>query len=481
MVFSSFDFLFIFLPLALGIYHIARRLFVARTAFAILVVLSLIFYAYWKIEYLFVILASIGFNYLWCKWMAAAPDQHRRKILLTGIGFNVLVLFVFKYLGFTIENVNEVTGAAIPIVKLALPLGISFFTFQQIAFLVDRYVERRGPGNFIEYALFVTFFPQLIAGPIVHHAEMMPQFNDPVESRPTWDKVSLGFFIFSIGFAKKVLIADKLAPVVNRGFDPDNTFMTMQDAWLSMLSYTMQLLFDFSGYAAMAIGIGLFFGIRLPINFDAPYQATSIQDFWRRWHITLSRFLRDYIYIPLGGGRVAEWKIYRNLFLTFLIGGIWHGAGWTFFVWGAAHGVATVIHRYWTKKVPFQLPGYMGWLVTFLFVNIAWVFFRAPDFPTAIRIIESLTFLDSLNPLVSGFQGAVLQLNLEQAFPVTKPTLYQICTLVAATVIALKAPSVGRAATQFKGRPIMAVMAAVLFILSVSQMESVNEFLYFDF
>jgi D-alanyl-lipoteichoic acid acyltransferase DltB (MBOAT superfamily) len=315
--------------------------------------------------------------------------KYSKKTLLTfGITSNIALLGYFKYSDFLIDNFNILTDTNIPTLDLALPLAISFFTFQQISYLVDSYRSETKEYDFLNYALFVTFFPQLIAGPIVHHKEMMPQFAKTRNKVKNYKNIAMGLFIFSIGLFKKVVIADTFSLWATRGFDVATT-LNLFEAWATSLSYTFQLYFDFSGYTDMAIGIALLFNIKLPINFNSPYKAINIQDFWRRWHITLSRFLKDYIYIPLGGNRKGEFKTYINLMATFIIGGLWHGAGWTFVFWGFLHGLALVVHRAW-QSVGFKLWTWLAWLITFNFINIAWVFFRAKEWDDALKVLGSM-------------------------------------------------------------------------------------------
>ncbi len=300
----------------------------------------------------------------------------------------------FKYADFFIENINWAFNSQYSLLNITLPLAISFFTFQQIAYLVDAYRGETKEYNFVDYCVFVTFFPQLIAGPIVHHKEMMPQFADSKNKSINYDNIAVGLFIFSIGLFKKVVIADTFSPWVHNGFDVAET-LNFFEAWATSLSYTFQLYFDFSGYVDMAIGVALIFNIRLPINFNSPYKSLNIQDFWRRWHITLSRFLRDYIYIPLGGNRNGSFRTYHNLMATFIIGGIWHGAGWTFVFWGFLHGLALVIHRFWSK-LGIKLNKILAWLITFNFINFAWVFFRAEEWQDAIKVLKGMVGLNGI-------------------------------------------------------------------------------------
>ncbi len=318
----------------------------------------------------------------------------RTSILTFGVVSNLTLLGYFKYSDFFIANLNNGLALNIEPLNLALPLAISFFTFQQIAYLVDSYRLETQEYDFLNYAVFVTFFPQLIAGPIVHHKEMMPQFANIRTKVINYKNIALGLFIFSIGLFKKVIIADTFSVWSTNGFDLA-TSLTLLQAWGTSLSYTFQLYFDFSGYTDMAIGLALLFNIKLPINFNSPYKATNIQEFWRRWHITLSRFLRDYIYFPLGGSRKGRYRTYENLMATFVLGGLWHGAGWTFIFWGLLHGTALVIHRLW-NQLGLRLWAWLGWFITFNFINISWVFFRAKEWTDAIKVISAMFSLNAI-------------------------------------------------------------------------------------
>jgi D-alanyl-lipoteichoic acid acyltransferase DltB (MBOAT superfamily) len=282
---------------------------------------------------------------------------------------------------------------------LVMPLAISFYTFQQIAYLVDCYRGDAGRGTLLDYCLFVTFFPQLIAGPILRQRELMPQFHSTERDGVDYRNFSLGLTIFFLGLVKRVVIADTFGLWADAGFSPGASH-TFLEAWICSLSYTFQIYFDFSGYTDMAIGSAYFFNIRLPINFDSPYKALNIQEFWRKWHITLSRFLRDYIYIPLGGNKKGETSVYSNLLITFLIGGLWHGAGWTFVLWGALHGIASVIYRIW-HRWGLRIPKLLAGIITFNFINITWVFFRAESVHDALNVIKAMVGL-------TVFSGGVL-------------------------------------------------------------------------
>ncbi|WP_417909397.1 MBOAT family O-acyltransferase [Candidatus Electronema sp. PJ] len=392
MLFNSSLYIVFFLPCVIAGYFLLNHWRFVTAATVWLVLASLFFYGYGSASSLPLITASIVVNFAFGSSLRRQGNKSRRLILAFGILFNLGLLGYYKYALFFLENVN-LLGASFPLPHLALPLAISFFTFQQIAYLVDCSREQVGNHNFFSYCLFVTFFPLLSAGPISRHHELMPQFsrlrNRVFSSRNT----ALGIIFFSLGLFKKVWIADQFAGWAGAGFAAKT--LTFFDAWGTAFSYTFQLYFDFSGYTDMAIGSALFFNIVLPINFDSPYQATSIQEFWRRWHITLSRWLRDYLYIPLGGSRQGQYKTCLNLLLTFLLAGLWHGAGWTFVLWGLLHGTALVVHRLW-KGLGLRMPALLGWLCTFLFISTSWVIFRATNLEEGLRVLKGMAGLNGV-------------------------------------------------------------------------------------
>lgn len=403
MIFSSFAFIFAFLPIVWVIFHVLKSKHL-NTAKVFLIIASLFFYAYWKISYLPILLSSIAVNYV-LAFCILSPKKSRSKIyFIFGIIFNLCLLGFFKYTNFLLENFNLLLSSPIEFEKILLPLALSFVTFQQIAFLRDCYLKSQGKEteinlNFIDYALFISFFPQLIAGPIVHHREMMPQFSHLKEGI-LWNDFAKGIFIFIIGLFKKVIIADRFANYANPGFQfvESGNLLNMPEAWGASLSYTFQLYFDFSGYCDMAIGLGLMFGIMLPINFNSPYQSLNISEFWRRWHITLGRFFKECLYIPLGGNKRSKIINCRNLFIVAFLSGLWHGAGWGFIIWGVLHGVAMIIHRIYTwnfksfitKNKNRFFYKLCAWLITFNFVNIAWIFFRSENVKGAFLMIQSM-------------------------------------------------------------------------------------------
>jgi alginate O-acetyltransferase complex protein AlgI len=402
MLFSSPEFIYLYLPVVLlGFFWLAR--WSHRIAATWLTAASLFFYGWWNPAYLGLLMASIFFNYSMGMVLAreaARPPAMRRPVLLAfGIGANLLMLAYFKYANFFLDSVNTVMGSEWDAGSIILPLGISFFTFTQIAFLVDAWRGLAREFNFIHYGLFVTYFPHLIAGPVLHHKEMMPQFARSETYRLNWENLAVGLTIFSIGLFKKLVLADGVAPYASPVFDAaeDGVALTFLEAWGGVLAYTLQLYFDFSGYSDMAIGASRLFGVRLPLNFNSPYQALSIIDFWRRWHMTLSRFLRDYLYFALGGNRRGSTRRHVNLLLTMLLGGLWHGAGWTFVVWGALHGIYLVINHAWSvTRQRLHLPSGRGWTrllawtTTFLAVVVAWVFFRSASLDAAWSILFAM-------------------------------------------------------------------------------------------
>lgn len=390
MVFSSHVFILGFLPLTLLAVFLARRLGGRAGAVVTLVVASMAFYAWWDWRFLALLWASILFNYYWSRLLLRPyPESRRRWLLGIGVAANLAVLCFFKYTNFFLENLDLLLGRDFSALHIILPLGISFITFQKIAYLVDVWRDRPQPYRLIDYALFVSFFPQLIAGPIVHHKELIPQLQQPDLGVLRLGNFNLGISVFVIGLAKKVFIADWLVIYADPLFRAAAQGQPLSgfEAWGGTLAYALQLYFDFSGYADMAIGLGLMFGLILPENFNRPYAALSISDFWRRWHITLSRFLRDYLYIPLGGNRGGRWSELRNLGTTMLLGGIWHGAAWTFVIWGAIHGGALIVERLWRQlrgRLGWgELPTFAAWPLTLFVVMMAWVPFRAESLSAA--------------------------------------------------------------------------------------------------
>lgn len=407
MLFNSSEFIYIFLPVVVLIFILLHFFKLYYLSLIWLIFASIFFYSYWNRDYLILLLFSIIFNYTLGYLIQKKIELKKQSkiFLISGIIINLGFLVYFKYTHFFVDNINRITVLELDFTKQALPLAISFFTFQQIAYLVDIYQAKLKGDNFLEYCLFVTFFPQLIAGPIVHYSEMLPQFHRKQSYQI--DYLSIGLTVFVIGLFKKVILADTIAIDANSVFNAvDNgQQITFLEAWTGALAYTFQLYFDFSGYSDMAIGIAKMFGISLPLNFNSPYKSLSITDFWRRWHMTLSRFLRDYLYIPLGGNRKGNFRRYINLMTTMLLGGLWHGAGWTFIIWGGLHGIYLVINNSWSyllkvlgyKSFENQIIIIINWLLTFVSVVVAWVFFRSKTVGSASQIIVSMFALNDLS------------------------------------------------------------------------------------
>ncbi len=404
MLFNSYVFIFAFLPVTLAGYFLLTQFSSHRPSLLWLTGASLFFYGWWNPQYLLLLLGSILFNYWTGLTLARMCRDHSpwlRPTLAGGIAVNLAIIGYYKYAAFIVDNVAALTGAHFTINAIVLPLAISFFTFQQIAYLVDASRGETAEYDFIDYCLFVTFYPQLIAGPIVHHREVMPQFAAPGQRRFDSRAFAEGITFFTAGLFKKVVLADNLAKIVDPAFsavaggDP----LSAATAWIGVFAYSFQLYFDFSGYSDMAVGLARMVGIRLPYNFNSPYKAVNIIDFWRCWHMTLSRFLRDYLYIPLGGSRRGPVRRYGNLLITMLLGGMWHGAGWTFVIWGGLHGLYLVInHAFHALRRATGLNREHGWfgllagrLITFIAVTMAWVFFRAPTTDAAFAMLNALT------------------------------------------------------------------------------------------
>ena len=404
MLFNSYIFIFVFLPVTLTTFFVIGARSHHRVAIAWLVTASLFYYGWWNPKYVALIVVSILVNFALGTLISSEARGllHRKMIMAFGVGVNLALLGYYKYANFFVNNVNASIGTEMELPQIILPLAISFFTFQQIAYLVDAYQGKTREYNFLHYCLFVTFFPQLIAGPIVHHKEMLPQFGSERTYRFNSEYFTAGLTLFFLGLFKKVILADGIAAYSTPVFDAAGFGipLTIFEAWGGALAYSFQLYFDFSAYSDMAVGLGLMFGVRLPLNFYSPYKATNIIDFWRRWHITLSRFLRDYLYIPLGGNKKGLSRRYVNLFVTMLLGGFWHGAGWTFLIWGALHGLYLSINHAWHSirkslghnvgKEGSSVGRFLARVITFIAVVLAWVIFRAENMDTAMTMYSAM-------------------------------------------------------------------------------------------
>ncbi|WP_336990183.1 MBOAT family O-acyltransferase [Bacillus infantis] len=481
MLFNSYEFIFYFLPIAFLGYFFLHYMKQGTAAKLWIVAASLFFYAWWNISYLPLILISMLVNFAIGTCLGGMEEIKKRKIVLTlGIVFNAGLLGYFKYTDFFLSSLNTFAGDAFPLLHLALPLAISFFTFQQIAYLVDSYRYETKGYKLHEYMVFVSFFPQLIAGPIVHHSEMMSEFHKEGSGRLQAKNIALGLFIFGIGLFKKVMIADSFSVWANDGYSRIAE-LNFAESWIVSLSYTFQLYFDFSGYCDMAAGAALLFNIRLPINFNSPYKSLNIQDFWRRWHMTLGRFLTHYIYFPLGGNRKGPFRTYINIMIIFLVSGFWHGAGWTFIFWGFLHGAASVVYRWWSRK-GFKMPAIIAWFITFNFVNMAWVFFRAESFAQAVLMLKIM--FGFINFELPTRAAAVLEpltgLNLmpDRAMFYTLPSIIMI--ILALFIVTLRHNSF-EMMHRFKPSAFNMVFLAIISIVSILQLGKISEFLYFNF
>ncbi|MEM6428282.1 MAG: MBOAT family protein [Deinococcota bacterium] len=458
------------MPITTWVYYQLRTRNWQRLSRYWLILASFAFYAWWNTSYVIILLASIVFNLVIGRVLMHTP---KRWLLTIGVTGNLLLLGYFKYADFFIANVNALFASDWTLLRVALPLAISFFTFQQIAFLVDAYRGKNTWYGADVYILFVVFFPQLIAGPIVHYREVAKQFATLSKNIP-WEEIAKGITLLTIGLVKKVILADTIAPWSDAVFvtAEAHSVLHLVDAWGGALAYTLQLYFDFSGYSDMALGLGHMFGFGLPINFDTPYKSLSIGEFWRRWHITLGAFLREYLYIPLGGNRYGNGKTMRNLAITMLLGGLWHGAAWTFVLWGGLHSVYLILETAWSRlglgrAIPTVRP--LKWLMTFLAVMLAWVIFRAESLTVSLRIYQGMVNTKSL---------------------VFAPGLFDsrmIGTLLALLLLSVTMPTpvhwVRGEYPRACWRPnaLTAVLGAVALIGSIIFMGTVSPFLYFNF
>lgn len=482
MLFNSYAFLLIFMPAVLLAMTMLRRFDHSDYIVPLLSLASLAFYAYWDPRYVPLLLGSILFNFLVGTALTRRPDAGPRNLILTaGLVANLALLGYLKYAGFFAENLNSLLGAQIGVVRVVLPLGVSFFTFTQIEYLVDAWRGKALKYSLGEYVLFVSFFPHLIAGPILCHREVIPQFKHNLQQ---WsdEAFAVGCVFFALGLFKKVIIADSLAPWANEAFASVGS-LTLVDAWAGALAYTFQLYFDFSGYSDMAVGLALMLNIRIPYNFDSPYKSFSIIEFWRRWHITLSNFLRDYLYIPLGGSRRGPARQIANLFATMLLGGMWHGAGWTFIAWGAWHGMLLSLNHVW-RRTRRKLSPLLAWSTTFIAVVLGWVVFRSPSMHAAAQYLSSM----------AGFNGVLLPTKYAAVFGRMKlpgvrygelaalsGNRLELLLLAALLVFVVVLPNTQQLAERMKPQPRWAFFVAACFLVGFLMVGRVAPFLYYQF
>ena len=479
MLFNSYEFIFLFLPVTVvGFFCISKRWHFAGTLW--LVLASLFFYGWWDLHYVPLLCTSICFNYFVGRRIeqltaghAIPADGHvgadiphvrvRKAWLAFGIIVNIVLLGYFKYTDFFLGTANLLAGTNIfDLPHIVLPLGISFFTFTQTAYLVDAYRGQAKNRSFLTYCEFVTIFPHLIAGPIINHREMIPQFLAERTFRIQWDNVAMGLAIFTIGLAKKVLIADKIAPWVNDVYAHVDA-LTMPEAWLGALGYALQLYFDFSGYSEMAIGLGLMVNLKLPLNFDSPYQSLSIIDFWRRWHMTLGLWVKNYLYIPLGGSRCGIARKMFNLFFSMLIIGFWHGAGWTYVAWGGLHGLLLIVNHLW-RKFHIHLPKIICWLLTFGSVAACLVVFRSENFHVVKNMLTAMTNFSHIT------------------FPIDHTLAKHLKTILVLTLVTAFFPHpIHLMQRYFHPDWKWCIPLAALLLYTITMLHDYTEFLYFQF
>jgi len=515
MLFNSYEFIFLFLPVTAAVFFALSGVGWARAAAGWLGLASVFFYGYWSPRFVPLLLGSIVVNYAMGHALLVqrqrGAERALRGILFVAVAANLLVLAYFKYANFFVDSLNMAAGIGLDFGRIVLPIGISFFTFTQIAYLVDTYQGKVKETNPLHYLLFVTYFPHLIAGPVLHHKEMMPQFALAQTYRFQLPNFCIGVAFFLIGLFKKVVLADGIQPFVGPVFDaPPGHALTGLEAWGGALAYTMQLYFDFSGYSDMAVGLSKMFNVDLPLNFNSPYKAENIVDFWRRWHMTLSRFLRDYLYIPLGGNRKGRYRRHLNLFITMVLGGLWHGAGWTFVAWGALHGIYLAINHAWRSfresvlghdlSRSSRLGRCASVALTLLVVVVAWVFFRATSFEAALRVLAGMIGQNGwILPTEwrSGAEALLPAINLQvadlPAFSGTRQLLWIVGLLLAAVLLPNSQTLVGRVTQALSVRiPVLlqeplawaglgSASLVLVLMAAINGSRGVSEFIYFNF
>ncbi|MBR4719963.1 MAG: MBOAT family protein [Lachnospiraceae bacterium] len=490
MVFNSYSFVFVFLPAIIILYHLINRGGHYTSGKVVLLAASVLFYFYGGFAALAILTASLAVNYCLCRYliMTDLDDRVRRFSLSAGIILNIGLLIYFKYLGFFESILNSLFKTGFPIREVLLPLGISYYTFSQITFLVDGYREPDKQYSLLDYALFVTFFPKISVGPIAVAKEMIPQFNDLSRKKVNYDNIAGGIVTFTAGLSKKVLLADNLAPYANWGFSHINDLGTT-NAIISMLAYTMQIYFDFSGYCDMAKAICLMLNLDLPDNFLSPYRAVSVADFWKRWHITLTNFFTRYVYIPLGGNRKGRVRTYINMFIIFFLSGLWHGAAYTFIIWGLIHGIGISLSKLLKDRMK-KIPHIIRCIGTFLFVNVTWIIFRSENLAYAIEFLRQL-FSFKMIPvnieLVAEATPDEMQflqwfiLNSSGKTPYLSGCIIIIGFLLIASFISVycKNSTEWLASLKLSGRT--AATTVILLIMSILSLSGVSEFIYTNF
>lgn len=471
MLFNSYIFIFAFFPICIAAWYLLNHFKKYTLGKISLLISSLIFYAYYNVNYAFIIISSILVNYLLSYIMICSKKQVLRKFAFAfGLLFNIGLIAYYKYADFMIDNINVLFKTDLPLLHILMPLGISFFTFQQLSYVIDSYKKDIPQYSLLDYSVFVLFYPQLIAGPIVLHDEIIPQISSKTNKAFDFKIFSRGFYLFTLGLAKKVLVADFLSRFSSFAFDATSQ-ITGMDAWIGVLAYTFQIYFDFSGYCDMASGIANMYGMELPMNFNSPYKAIDIIDFWDRWHITLTRFFTRYIYIPLGGSRKGTVRTYLNILIVFLVSGVWHGAGWNYILWGLLHGAANILNRIFKKPIK-KIP-IISRIATFFFVSITWVFFRAKNVPYALEMLKNMFSFSSfaVSDTIKGNLSFV-------------PGPWYIIALVLIGIViyfSMFSKNALERSERFTPKLLNGVLTIILFVFSVLQLSQVSEFLYFNF
>ncbi len=485
MLFNSYLFTLFFLPVCILGYYTLNHFKRYALGQIYLLLMSLWFYAYFNVSYLFILLGSVAVNYgIFLAFQKLSGKRARKAVLAGGLIINIGALLFFKYMDFFIANINALFHKEYALWGILLPLGISFFTFQQISFVIDSYRGEVPSCSFLYYASYVTFFPQLIAGPIVTHDELIPQFLDEKRKRIDWDAMSAGIYIFVMGLAKKVLLADTFGNVVNWEYGHVEK-LNSTSALIVMLAYTIQIYFDFSGYCDMAVGIGKMFHVDLPINFRSPYKAVLITDFWDRWHMTLTRFFRKYVYFPLGGSRKGEGRTYLNIMIVFLASGFWHGANWTFVFWGVCHGLFMVVTRRFIRFFQ-RIPAVVNWFLTVAFVNVMWVFFRADSMKQAVQFLGRIARWDFgkiRGSILSRFRLAEIDFLLQRLKIEVEPDspVFLMLFMAVSAWIILGCRNVHEQTQAFRPTVFKLAASAVLLVWCVFSFSGISTFLYFNF
>lgn len=485
MLFNSLEFIMIFFPVACGGYFFFGGFYPTISRYWLLL-MSILFYSWWDVSSLPILIISILFNYLLGMYLIK-NKKNMQKIFYFGIIFNVSILLFYKYTNFFIDNLKILFNYPIKFTAVSLPLAISFFTFHQIIYLFDCYKKNSlNKENFVDYCLYICFFPQLIAGPLVKYSEIVHQFKDKKNKRFIFKNFNKGLFVFSLGLFKKVVLADSLSIFVHNGFDT-NLPLNFIEGWLTSISYTLQLYYDFSGYSDMALGLALMLNIKLPINFFSPYKALNIQDFWRRWHMTLGQFFKDYVYIPIGGKDTKITLMSRNIIITFFLTGFWHGADWLFIIWGLIHGFALIFYNI-TKKYLFFMSKRLSWFFTFLFINFTWVFFRAHSFEDVKKILKAMVDISnikfplSIKPFLNNiFSPLSINLQYGNELHQLQGDLKFIFIFITALVAALFFRNTNELLKDFNPTLFNLFIIVSFFSFSILRLHRNSEFIYFNF